>query len=119
MRSVWDHALDKLEVEQRQFLDFGQLNSLEVLGQLTDMLKIKRDSCIQKQWKFTYRGKTIILRDVVDKLLDWVDKFKDIGDIIVGIDPIFAALPWAGFRVLLMVRIYPSQSMFEIANTFF
>lgn len=103
--SVWDQALDALSDADRQIVNFGQLNKLEVLDQLTDVLKARRDSCIQKQWKFTYRGKTIILRDVADKLLGWVNKFKEIGDIIVSLNPIHAALPWAAFRFLLKVCI--------------
>lgn len=104
--SVWQKALQGLPVEDRQALNFGQLdNKLDILNQVIDALTIKRDNCIQKQWKFTHNGKTIILRDVADKLLTWVDKFKEIGDIIVQYDPVHAALPWAGFRFLLQVCV--------------
>ena len=37
------------------------------------------------------------------KILRWVDKFKAIADITAQYDPVHAALPWAGFRLLLQV----------------
>ena len=43
------------------------------------------------------------MRDVGLNILNWIDKFKQVGDIIVQYDPVHAALPWAGFRFLLMV----------------
>ena len=45
----------------------------------------------------------IDLRDRADKILEWVEKFKQIGDIAVQYDPVHAALPWAGIRFLLQV----------------
>ena len=37
------------------------------------------------------------------KILKWVHRVRGIGDIIVQFDPVHAALPWAGFRLLLQV----------------
>ena len=39
------------------------------------------------------------------KILQWVYKFKQIGDIIIQFDPKHSALPWAGFRFLLQVEL--------------
>ena len=39
------------------------------------------------------------------KILQWVSKFKQIGDIIIQFDPLHSALPWAGFRFLLQVEL--------------
>ena len=51
------------------------------------------------------KGKEVMLRDVGTKILHWVDRFKQIGDIIVQYDPAHAALPWAGIRFLLQVGL--------------
>lgn len=51
-----------------------------------------------------FRGKRIILRDVVMKIFGWIDKFKQIGDIVVQYDPGHMALPWAAFRFVMQVR---------------
>jgi len=35
--------------------------------------------------------------------VEWVKKFRDVGDVVVQYDPTHAALPWAGVRLLLQV----------------
>ena len=59
----------------------------------------------EKHWQFSFRGETIVMRDVARKILQWIDKFKEIGDIIIQFDPGHAVLPWAGLRFLLKVRM--------------
>lgn len=44
------------------------------------------------------------LREEADKVLLWLDRLKQVGDITVNADPIHAGLPWAGIRLLLEVR---------------
>lgn len=70
--------------------------------------------CDQEKWKFNVGGKVINLRDRAEKILEWVDKFKQIGDIAIQYDPVHAALPWAGIRFLLQVCapivLFPSAS---------
>jgi len=61
----------------------------------------KRD----RAWKVTWGGDVIVLQDIALKIIQWVDKFKQIGDIVVQYDPGHAALPWAVFRFLLQVCI--------------
>ena len=46
----------------------------------------------------------IILQDLTEKVIIWIGKFKQVGDIAVSFDPVHAALPWAGVRFLLKVR---------------
>jgi hypothetical protein len=53
--------------------------------------------------------RNIILRDVAEKIVFWLDKFKEVGDVAVNFDPVHAALPWAGVRLLLQVLISPSR----------
>jgi len=43
------------------------------------------------------------LWDEADKVMLWLDRFKQVGDIAVNADPIHAGLPWAGIRLLLEV----------------
>lgn len=78
-------------------------DKLCILDQVLEETLKTRDNCLQKQWKCNWKGKTIILRDVADKLVGWVEKFKSIGDVVTSFDPTHAALPWAGVRFLLQV----------------
>lgn len=68
-------------------------NSLEKILEAT---RNSRDVCREKRLQFNFRGQDIIIRDVAEKILTWVDKFKDIGDIATQYDSGHAALPWAG-----------------------
>jgi hypothetical protein len=61
------------------------------------------ESCMQKRWKYERNGKVIILRDICDRIMKRVGRFKQIGDIAIQYDPGHAALPWALFRFLLQV----------------
>ena len=108
-RSLWAMAIEQLTLQERQTLACLGIESgtdeiasnLEVIrNEMEGMLKANRE----KPWQFTFRGETIVMRDVGRKILQWVDKFKEIGDIIIQYDPGHAALPWAGFRFLLKVK---------------
>jgi hypothetical protein len=75
------------------------------LDEILDQVKTKKETCLSKGWKYTNNsGKVVIIRDVLDKVISWIQKFKDIGDIVVQYDPSHAALPWSGIRFLLQVR---------------
>jgi hypothetical protein len=64
-----------------------------------------------KDWKINFRGENLVLRDIGMKVLEWVHRFKEIGDLIVQFDPVHAALPWAGFRFLLQVCLDKQETL--------
>ena len=108
-QSLWRRAFCSPELtSERETLttiqvDINTWSPAEVasaLGTMTEgILNRKRG----KDWKISFRGDEIILKDIGMKILRWVDNFKQIGDIVVQYDPVHAALPWAGFRILLKV----------------
>jgi hypothetical protein len=101
--SLWDKAIASLpEADRGAFASAtDRLSALQ--GFIYETSKV-RDACLQKQWQFHWRGERVVLRDVAEKILVWVRKFKEIGDIAVQYDPGHAALPWATFRFVLEVR---------------
>ena len=106
-QSLWSRAINSNELSsQRKTLqDIGVgVDSREaasaVKSKMDEILKAKGE-----QWKVKFRGEEVMLRDVGTKILHWVDRFKQVGDIIVQYDPAHAALPWAGFRFLLQVGL--------------
>ena len=104
--SLWDITLQKLSLEERAAVQQTSLNSkLEIVEQLHGVVQQKRDECREKQWKFRFQGQEIILRDLAEKIIFGLNKFKEIGDVAVNFDPVHAALPWAGVRFLLQVRL--------------
>ena len=108
-QSLWTRAINsgKLSPQESRTLkdiDFG-VDSRETAS----AVKSKMDEILKKKkgerWKVKFRGEEFVLQDVGMKILQWVDRFKQFGDIIVQYDPAHAALPWAGFRFLLQVDL--------------
>jgi hypothetical protein len=84
----------------------GNPNKLDTLDGLRTTVEKAKEKCIEKRWKYTRKnGGVVILRDVFDKIIKWIDKFKQVGDTVVQYDPVHIALPWAGIRFLLQVYI--------------
>jgi hypothetical protein len=98
---LWREAYDKLSDSDKESLPFSDDDKRNYLEKVMDQASRSRDACRERGLKFKYRGKTFVVRDLADKILSWVDKFKGIGDIVVQCDLGHAALPWAGIRLLL------------------
>jgi hypothetical protein len=78
---------------------------VKILSDLRDETEKARQQCLVKRWKYTRKtGETVILRDVLSKVIKWVDVFREIGTTAVSYDPTHAALPWPGILFLLQVR---------------
>lgn len=43
--------------------------------------------------------RTIVVLEEVDKIVAWLDRFKDVGDLAVNADPVHVELPWVGVRL--------------------
>ena len=106
VRDLWCLALERLSKDDKDALSQITLDSkLDVLQHLHTAVIKKRTECEDRRWKFELNGQQIILRDVAQKIIFWLDKFKQIGDVAVNFDPVHAALPWAGIRFLLEVGL--------------
>lgn len=64
----------------------------------------KQNEYKDKAWVWTVGKHKIQLRDVASNVVKFLDKFKEVGDVVTSIDPLHAGLPWAAFKVLLEVR---------------
>ncbi|KAF8535473.1 hypothetical protein BDD12DRAFT_892728 [Trichophaea hybrida] len=107
---LWIQAFNQLSSAESAalapfYLDADSRDILSILEsiqkEMDRAMACKRD----KGWTVKWRGEDIVLRDIAMKIMQWVDKFKQIGDIIVQYDPGHAALPWAAFRFLLQVCV--------------
>lgn len=105
VRDLWADALQKLSDDDKAVLQSSSVSKLDVLEDLCAAAKRKRDECDNQRWKFEFNGRQIILHDIAEKIVVWINKFKEIVDIAVNFDPVHAALPWAGVRFLLQVRM--------------
>jgi len=99
--SLWKEAFDKLSDDDKKCLPFTDDDRHNYLERVLETTVESRDVCREKGLKFKFGEKTFVVRDLADKILSWVEKFKEVGDIAVQCDPIHAGLPWAGIRLLL------------------
>ena len=109
----WHKAWESLKKEDANEikLDPTRTDYLDILQDIHNLATKKKEVCIQKACKYKKNnGTTVIIRDLFEKILIWVNKVKDIGDIIVSYDPGHAALPWAAVRLLLTIAVEDSHS---------
>ncbi len=107
---LWAAALDTLSEQDRKSVVFDGQHKLDILSDLGQLVSNAKENSIKKGWRFHRPGdgKTVILRDLFSKIVVWIDRFKEIGDVVAQYDPVHAALPWAGVWFLLQVcRSFP------------
>ncbi|KAK0277286.1 hypothetical protein LTR54_000799 [Friedmanniomyces endolithicus] len=61
--------------------------------------------CANKRWSWTYKGHKVYVHDQVAKVVQLLDKFKSVGDVVANVDPIHVGLPWVGIRLILEVAL--------------
>ena len=108
---LWATALSKLSDDDRKLVAFDGQHKLDVLFDLGQFVASAKEDSIKKRWRFRRPGggQTVILRDLFSKIVVWIDRFREIGDVAVQYDPVHAALPWAGVRFLLQVCRSPLE----------
>lgn len=73
----WAAALERLSHEDRERFNSAttaQSNAHDVLLGVLEATRRKKDECMDKRWKVVIKGRSIVLRDVVDKISVWVSK---------------------------------------------
>lgn len=104
-KDLWALALSKLSQEEQQTIRTIHEGKSESIASLLAIVQDSERVCISKQWRYRRTsGEIVILRDLFGKLVKWLQRFREIGDIVVQYDPVHAALPWAGVRFLLEVH---------------
>ncbi|KAF8417665.1 hypothetical protein EV426DRAFT_709692 [Tirmania nivea] len=107
-KSLWAKAYDALPDELKQRLALNNLQGLE------DVLKTAidaKEANSAKRWKIKWGDKEIDLQRTADRLVGWIAKFKEVGDIAVQYDPVHATLPWAGVRFILLLAVGDQEKL--------
>ena len=107
---LWSEAAEQLKEKDRETLHELQSTHVSPQDLLTSVAE-QKEKCESKQWELKRRkGKEpIILRHVFGRIIEWLQKFIQVGDVAVQYDPGHATLPWAAFRFLLVVYDVPSS----------
>ncbi|CAI6331083.1 unnamed protein product [Periconia digitata] len=102
----WARAAHKLSDRDKQHFNLNRPDKLNILAELYADAERCRQRSLENRWKYTRKnGETVIIRDVLEKIIRWVDMFKQVGDVAVQYDPVHASLPWAGVRFLLQIAV--------------
>ncbi|BCS16312.1 hypothetical protein ALUC_80519A [Aspergillus luchuensis] len=105
--SLWATALSSLSEKDRRVLKIPNTSSPDTKHILTEILaalETQRDRCKRDKWTtISIGGKELVIRDVCAKIAAHVKKFMQVVDAAVQYDPVHAALPWAGVRLLLQL----------------
>ncbi|KAI9658256.1 MAG: hypothetical protein M1821_002389 [Bathelium mastoideum] len=108
--SLWEQALYTLSERDQNSIRSSLSTNNAVLQDLLSVVEQKRDLCQQRGWKYEKsNGEQILIRDVVDKIARWINRVKEIGDIVANYDPAHASLPWAVIRVILQITVNEAE----------
>ena len=90
-KNLWKEAYANLTRDKdRNLLDADAVVDLD---QVMEDVKRRMEICRAKQWAIqSSRGNNIIIRDVFAKIATWIDKFKQVGHVVIQYDPGHAAL---------------------------
>ena len=73
-------------------------------------IETKRELAVRKRWKFKKpNGDVVVVRDILEKIARWINRFKEIGDVVAQYDPAHLSLPWAALRFLLQAAVSDVQ----------
>lgn len=118
-QDIWREAIDSLGPEFVKRLAASTkttstaytINTVQLLR--NDVLVLagsKRDKTIKKRWRVAMPGgQKVIVRDVMEKIIHWLNRFKEVGDNAVQHDPGHAALPWVAIRFVLQAMVNYSE----------
>jgi hypothetical protein len=102
--ALWSKALDNLRPKDKLVIASQTKINPE------DLVNIVNQYSVQSKGRsIELNNEKLFVRDLLEKVATWVNKFVQVGDTIVQYDPGHAALPWAALRLVLQVSA-PTQS---------
>jgi len=103
-----------LSNDDKNGIDFDCTDKRVILDDVLRVVDVKKQLCLDKRWKYKKGDKEIIIRDQLEKVGFWVNKFKEVGDNAMQYDPAHAALPWVGVRFILQVCLCRTSNPLDL-----
>lgn len=99
----WDHYVALLNKK-----DIAAAPSAQDAKSIQDIAIQTRDECEKPKIAFSLRGRQISLQKVLDKTIDALLTFKDIGGTLASLNP-YASLAWGGIQFFVNVASTSTQ----------
>ena len=109
---VWDKTL---EITKKKLIDNNlpppDLTNLtsqsaeENIQAFVKALNTLQEDEKKKRWKYTWRGKEVIVMEHLGKILKSMERYSKVVDIAIQSNPQVSALVWAGVWAIMRVRI--------------
>ena len=109
---VWGKTLEiaqrKLSEKNLPLLDLTKLISQSaeenILAVVKDLTTIQEDDK-KSRWRYTWRGKEVVVVECLGKILKTVEKYSKVVDTTIQSNPEVAALVWGAVRAIMQVSI--------------
>jgi hypothetical protein len=59
--------------------------------------------CADERWSWQYKDRQVYPSEQMDKVLQFLDRFKSVIDVVSNAEPVQIGVPWAGIRLVLEV----------------
>lgn len=107
---IWEAAIDLAKRHGIRDDDLDRVAKLTVLDEALEIANKQKEESLKRQLIIPRRhGKAAIkVWDIYGGIARGLLTFKEIGDVLVQIDPIYSAAPWALVRSILTVYTCPS-----------
>ncbi|KAF2682392.1 hypothetical protein K458DRAFT_390882 [Lentithecium fluviatile CBS 122367] len=84
INDLWARAAAQLSDNEKRNINFNRPDKLNIVAELHAAAEKSRQRSVESRWKYTRKsGETVIIRDLFEKIVRWIDMFKQVGDVAV------------------------------------
>ena len=88
-RQLWEQAAKALKEDNDSKMDLSVLNGPLPINDVHATVQQKLDQCVRKRWVYTRsNGEKVVLYKILEQIVKWVNKFKEMCDITMQYDPL-------------------------------
>ncbi|KAF8417654.1 hypothetical protein EV426DRAFT_709670 [Tirmania nivea] len=110
-KDLWTEAYHKLPDELKKHLGVKEPDKLQILQNVLQAAIQAKEANMANRRKLKWGSHEINVQETADRLVGWIAKFKEVGDIAMQYDPVHAALPWAGVRFILLLVVGEQEKL--------
>lgn len=93
---LWKTAIDSVDLQVKDRLAPTKTLVRDIVYEVLKEAKVRHNESVKKRSRLP---NGIIVRDVMEKNVHWVNCFKEVGDNAIQFDPGHAALPWLRYEI--------------------